>query len=75
MEYGSIDHLAIDVTDVEKVYEKICAMGMNNLSDEIHFLPFWENGVRYFKIDGRIRNVLSSARCCKTAEDKGKACQ
>nr|WP_307999514.1 NTP transferase domain-containing protein [uncultured Merdimonas sp.] len=52
MEYGSIDHLAIDVTDVEKVYEKICAMGMNNLSDEIHFLPFWENGVRYFKIDG-----------------------
>ena len=33
MEYGSIDHLAIDVTDVEKVYEKICAMGMNNLSD------------------------------------------
>lgn len=52
MEYGSLDHLAIDVTDVEKVYEEVCAMGMNNLNDEIHFLPFWENGVRYFKIDG-----------------------
>ena len=46
MEYGSIDHLAIDVTDVEKVYEKICAMGMNNLSVEIYFLPLWENVVR-----------------------------
>lgn len=52
MEYGSIDHLAIDVTDIEAVYEEICGKGLNNLPDEIHFLPFWENGVRYFKIDG-----------------------
>lgn len=52
MEYGSIDHLAIDVTDIEAVYEEICKKGLNNLPDEIHFLPFWENGVRYFKIDG-----------------------
>lgn len=52
MEYGSIDHLAIDVTDIEEVYKEICDKGLNNLQDEIHFLPFWENGVRYFKIDG-----------------------
>lgn len=52
MEYGSIDHLAIDVTDIDAVYAEICGKGLNNLPDEIHFLPFWENGVRYFKIDG-----------------------
>lgn len=52
MKYGSIDHIAIDVTDVEKTYEEICAMGLNNINDEIHYLPFWENGVKYFKIDG-----------------------
>ena len=30
MEYGSIDHLAIDVTDIEKTYEEVCALGLNN---------------------------------------------
>ena len=52
MKYGAIDHIAIDVTDVEKVYEKICDMELNTLGDEIHFLPFWENGVRFFTIEG-----------------------
>ncbi len=52
MKYGAIDHIAIDVTDVEKVYEKICDMELNTLGDEIHFLPFWGNGVRFFTIEG-----------------------
>ena len=52
MAYGSIDHVALDVTDVEAAYKAICEMGMNNLNDEIHFLPFWEKGFRYFKIEG-----------------------
>lgn len=52
MEYGAIDHVAIDVTDVEKAYEKVCALGLNTLQDEIHFLPFWDNGVRFFTIEG-----------------------
>lgn len=52
MECGAIDHIAIDVTDIEKAYEKICAMGLNTLKDEIHFLPFWDNGVRFFTIEG-----------------------
>lgn len=52
MEYGAIDHVAIDVTDVERVYEEIKVMGLNTLDDELHFLPFWENGVRFFTIEG-----------------------
>lgn len=52
MESGAIDHVAIDVTDIEKVYEEVCTMGLNTLGDEIHFLPFWENGVRFFTIKG-----------------------
>jgi len=52
MEYGAIDHVAIDVVDVEKVYQKICGLGLNTLGDEIHYLPFWEHGVRYFTIEG-----------------------
>lgn len=50
--YGALDHVAIDVSDVEKVYEIICDMGMNNMNDEIHYLPYWANGFKYFKIEG-----------------------
>lgn len=49
---GAIEHVAIDVTDIEKVYKEVCDMGLNTMNDEIHFLPFWENGVRFFTIMG-----------------------
>lgn len=52
MEAGAIDHVAIDVTDVQKVYELIEEAGLNTIQDEIHFLPFWENGVKFFTIEG-----------------------
>ena len=52
MEAGSIDHVAIDVKDIEKVYELIDHAGLNTTKDTIHFLPFWENGVRFFTIEG-----------------------
>ena len=49
---GAIEHVAIDVTDIEQVYKEICDKNMNTLQDEIHFLPFWANGVRFFTIKG-----------------------
>lgn len=49
---GAIDHIAINVTDIEGVYDSVCKMGLNTLSDTIHFLPFWEKGVRFFTIEG-----------------------
>lgn len=49
---GAIEHAAIDVTDIEQVYKEICDKNMNTLQDEIHFLPFWDNGVRFFTIKG-----------------------
>ena len=49
---GSIDHVAIDVKDIEEVYQYIEEKQMNTTKDEIHFLPFWENGVRFFTIEG-----------------------
>lgn len=52
MESGAIDHVAIDVKDIEKVYELINHAGLNTTRDTIHFLPFWENGVRFFTIKG-----------------------
>lgn len=52
LEAGAIDHVAIDVKDIEEVYSYINENGLNSTSDTIHFLPFWENGVRFFTIEG-----------------------
>lgn len=52
LETGAIDHLAIDVTDIEKAYEMINQAGLNTTNDTVHFLPFWKNGVKFFTIEG-----------------------
>lgn len=52
LEAGAIDHVAIDVKDIEKVYELVNRTGLNTMQDTIHFLPFWENGVKFFTIEG-----------------------
>lgn len=52
LKVGAVDHVAIDVKDIEQAYEEICSLGLNTLQDEIHFLPFWDNGVRFFTIKG-----------------------
>ena len=52
LESGAIDHVAIDVKNIEKVHEMVTAAGLNTTRDEIHFLPFWENGVKFFTIEG-----------------------
>ena len=49
---GAIDHIALDVVDVEKAFAKAKEMGYSLLDEEIQFLPFWENGVRFFTILG-----------------------
>ncbi len=52
MQAGAVDHIAIDVKDIEKVYSMIDRAGLNSTQDTIHFLPFWENGVKFFTIEG-----------------------
>ena len=44
--------LDIDVKDIKEIYQYIEKMQMNTTNDEIHFLPFWENGVKFFTIEG-----------------------
>ena len=52
MAHGAIDHIAINVSDIEKVYDLVCTRGLNNTNDQINFLPFWDNGVKFFTIEG-----------------------
>ncbi|MEI3204016.1 MAG: VOC family protein [Lachnospiraceae bacterium] len=52
MESGAIDHVAIDVKDIEETWKFINESGLNTTKDTIHFLPFWSNGVKFFTIEG-----------------------
>lgn len=49
---GAINHIAINVKSIEQAYEFITQKHLNNTQDDIHFLPFWENGVKFFTIEG-----------------------
>jgi len=52
MAHGSIDHIALDVSDVEAAYAEIGKLGYTILEDGIQALPFWKKGVRFFTIEG-----------------------
>ena len=52
MKTGAIDHIAINCVSIEDAFSYINKEGLNNTSDTIHFLPFWEHGVRFFAIEG-----------------------
>lgn len=58
LQSGAIDHVAINVKDIEEVYRYIEKKLMNTTKDTIHFLPFWENGVRFFIIEGPNRERI-----------------
>ena len=52
MVYGAIEHIALDVSDIEETYQMICDKNLNTLNDTIHNLPFWDKGIKYFIIEG-----------------------
>lgn len=49
---GPIDHIAIDVKDVEFLFECMKRKGYKILNDEIQYLPFFKKGVKFFTIEG-----------------------
>lgn len=52
MAVGAIDHVALDVTDIDTVFENIKREGFTLLDNEVQSLPFWEHGVKFFTIMG-----------------------
>ena len=50
---GHIDHMALDVLDIELAYHEICAAGLEIIEEGAPvYLPFWDHGVKYFTIRG-----------------------
>ena len=55
---GTIDHLALKARDIEAAFKAVKALGYEMVNDEIEFLPFWENGVRFFTFYGPNREKI-----------------
>ena len=67
MEYGAIDHIAIDVKNIDALFEEVKAKAIEAekvatekqatslfrmLGTQVNGLPFWEKGVKFFTIEG-----------------------
>ena len=53
MEYGAIDHIAIDVKNIDDLFLVVKEAGTFKMLDQqVNGLPFWENGVKFFTIEG-----------------------
>ena len=49
---GHIDHVALDVTDIDQAFADAQIAGLEPLEDAPVFLPFWDKGVKYFNVRG-----------------------
>lgn len=49
---GAIDHICLDVEDIEAAWDAVQAAGHSILESTIQHLPFWSAGVRFFNILG-----------------------
>lgn len=49
---GAIDHIALDVTDIDSIFEFLQESGYKMLDEKVQYLPFWEHGVKFFTIGG-----------------------
>lgn len=58
MNDGTIDHIALNVQDIDSLYAEIEELNFTLLTDGIQFLPFWEYGIRYFIIQGPNKEKL-----------------
>ena len=52
MRSGAINHIAIDVKNIDEVFCLVKSLGMEMADCSVNALPFWENGVRFFTIIG-----------------------
>jgi catechol 2,3-dioxygenase-like lactoylglutathione lyase family enzyme len=55
---GAVDHIAIDTTDIDAAWDFVRREGFKLLDREINSLPFWERGVKFFKIEGPNREII-----------------
>jgi len=49
---GAVDHIALDVNDINGAWKFAGEKKLKILEEEIVSLPFWSNGIKCFKVEG-----------------------
>lgn len=49
---GAIDHISLNVNDINAVFDMVQSGGYKMLHQQVQALPFLENGVLFFTIEG-----------------------
>jgi len=49
---GHIDHITFDVNDIDLAYSTLKNASFHIIEEKPVFLPFWENGCKYFNVLG-----------------------
>jgi len=49
---GAINHISLDVENIEHLFEEVKTAGMTIISNDVECLPFWKHGIKYFIIEG-----------------------
>lgn len=49
---GAIDHIALNVVDIEIAFDFVRKLGYELINKEILYLSFWKKGIRFFTIIG-----------------------
>ena len=55
---GAIQHIALDVKDIQQAWDYVSTLGYKFIDTHIMELPFWEKGIRYFNIKGPNEEVV-----------------
>ena len=58
MKVGAINHIAIDVHDIDELHQIIKAKGYKFIQDKVTPLPYWEKGIKYFSIEGPNKETI-----------------
>ena len=58
LQNGAIDHVALNVQDIEAAWSDAQACGYETEDTAINFLPFFERGVKFFTIIGPNREKV-----------------
>ena len=58
MEAGAINHIAVDVHNIDELHKIIKAKGFKFIQDKVTPLPYWEKGIKYFSIEGPNKETI-----------------
>lgn len=65
---GYIDHIALNVNNIDQVFQVLKYNGFQTIESSPVFLNFWDNGCKYFTIRGPMGEKIEFNEICKLPE-------